>query len=176
MKLHEAAWFVLLLNRSLKLRWKSMKYRCDSPRNRDFPRYGGRGIAVADAWRDYSTFQQWAVSHGFKINLTLDRRNNDGSYTPDNCRWVTHKINCQNQSVCEVRIENARRLGKRKDRATLIARVIETHIKPTLCVTTGEVFPSRKAAAQAKSCLQTAIANCLRGDAKTAGGLEWRSL
>jgi hypothetical protein len=67
-----------------------MKQRCYNVKNTGYSAYGGRGIAVCDEWRSgFVPFRDWAMAHGYADNLSLDRINNDGDYTPDNCRWST---------------------------------------------------------------------------------------
>jgi hypothetical protein len=78
--------------------WKNMRRRCETPGHRDFRHYGGRGIVVCAEWKDSaSAFIEWAMSHGYAPGLEIDRRDNDGPYTPSNCRFVTRKINCGNR-------------------------------------------------------------------------------
>lgn len=70
--------------------WASMRKRCLVPSCPDFPRYGGRGVTICDQWlRDYGAFRAWAVTHGYRKGLTLDRIDSSGNYTPENCRFVT---------------------------------------------------------------------------------------
>jgi hypothetical protein len=72
-----------------------MLARCTNSNNAAFKWYGNRGIKVCDRWQDFKNFY---VDMGARPDgLTLDRINNDGDYHPDNCRWVSHKINCQNR-------------------------------------------------------------------------------
>lgn len=72
--------------------WRAMTFRCYHPSHEAYPRYGGRGITICDAWRnDYAAFIKWALENGYTDDLTIDRRDNDLGYTPDNCRWRTMK-------------------------------------------------------------------------------------
>lgn len=78
-----------------------MKGRCYSYNRPDYHRYGGRGITVCPEWRkDFVPFYTWSMENGWKENLELDRRNNDGNYEPLNCCWVTHVINSANRGLC----------------------------------------------------------------------------
>lgn len=64
-----------------------MKQRCNNPHNAFFYRYGGRGISYIEEWEHFEPFMEWALSHGYNDQLTLDRVNNDGNYSPENCKW-----------------------------------------------------------------------------------------
>lgn len=76
----------------------SMVRRCHDERDKSWGRYGGRGIVVCDAWRgDPRAFVDWAITHGWQVGLQLDRRDNDGPYAPENCRFVTPAVNMANR-------------------------------------------------------------------------------
>lgn len=79
---------------SLYARWKAMRNRCNDPFN---ARYGGRGITYDPAWEDYETFAA-AVGEPPE-GLQLDRIDNDKGYYKDNVRWVTAKVNANNQGT-----------------------------------------------------------------------------
>lgn len=78
--------------------WQSMKGRCLNPNDQNYYRYGGRGIDVYPAWiHDFDKFKDWALSHGYTKYLTIDRIDNNKGYYPNNCRWVSMKVQCNNR-------------------------------------------------------------------------------
>lgn len=77
--------------------WKSMRERCNTPSCSSYPNYGGRGISVCKEWNEYSAFRMWAISHGYKQGLTIDRRNNSLGYSPENCRWTDYITQANNR-------------------------------------------------------------------------------
>lgn len=70
--------------------WRKMIYRCKSKSYHEYEYYGGRGIKVCEEWENnFLTFYNWAINNGYKDNLSIDRINTNGNYTPDNCKWST---------------------------------------------------------------------------------------
>lgn len=75
--------------------WAHMIQRCTNPSNKDYARYGGRGITVCDRWL---RFDHFLADMGARASgLTLDRIDPDRGYSPNNCRWATRKQQSENQ-------------------------------------------------------------------------------
>lgn len=76
--------------------WLGMRERCTNPNTKQWKDYGGRGIKVCRRWE---TFENFLEDMGEKPSPehTLDRKNNDGNYTPKNCRWATRAVQNNNR-------------------------------------------------------------------------------
>ena len=93
--------------------WCGMINRCSNPSQKEYSRYGGRGITVCPEWRaDFTAFQSWALQNGYADDLSIDRIDPDGNYCPKNCRWVTMKEQQRNKG-------NTRRITHKGDTLTL---------------------------------------------------------
>lgn len=83
--------------------WANMRARCTNPKHIGWVRYGGRGITVCEEWDDFTVFREWALDAGYvedaDYRQEVDRIDNDGPYSPDNCRVVSPKKNRQNTSA-----------------------------------------------------------------------------
>lgn len=79
--------------------WTGMKYRCNNKNSADWKNYGHRGIKVCDEWMNsFESFQSWAISNGYKDNLTIERKNVNGDYCPENCCWIENKEQVWNKT------------------------------------------------------------------------------
>ena len=78
--------------------WQGMLKRCNYKKATSYKHYGAKGIKVCEEWQNFESFRDWAVSHGYSDNLTLDRIDNGGNYNPENSRWVDIKTQERNTS------------------------------------------------------------------------------
>ena len=82
--------------------WRGMKARCFNANSKNYKLYGGRGITICDEWaNDFEAFSAWALENGYEDNLSIDRKNTDGNYEPNNCEWATveHQNNNKRNNV-----------------------------------------------------------------------------
>lgn len=75
--------------------WLSINARC-SPKHKNADRYYERGIRVCDRWKDFANFRE-DMGGGYRNGLEIDRIDNQGNYSPSNCRWVTRHQNIMNR-------------------------------------------------------------------------------
>jgi hypothetical protein len=77
--------------------WIDIRQRCNNPHNHAYANYGGRGIKVCEDWNNFTAFLSWSKSNGYSDNLTIDRIDVNKGYCPDNCRWVSRKVQSINK-------------------------------------------------------------------------------
>lgn len=76
--------------------WIGMKTRCNNPKSSDYKDYGERGIAICEDWK--FSFENFLKDMGKRPEgMTLDRKDPDGDYEPDNCQWADRKYQRKNQ-------------------------------------------------------------------------------
>lgn len=79
-------------------RWVGIKERCYNKNSNCYYRYGGRGITICNEWKnDFMNFYNWCINNGYKKNLSIDRIDNSKGYSPENCRFATNKMQCNNR-------------------------------------------------------------------------------
>lgn len=77
-----------------------MKQRCNNKNDKDYYRYGGRGIKVCEEWNSSTeSFVEWALNNGYSDNLSIDRIDVNGDYTPSNCKWATSTEQVRNRRL-----------------------------------------------------------------------------
>lgn len=83
--------------------------RCYNKNDKNFNKYGGRGIIICDDWKNsFEAFYNWAINNGYSEDLTIDRIDVDGNYSPDNCRWCSPKQQANNRRTnIKIKIGNA---------------------------------------------------------------------
>lgn len=79
-----------------------MKTRCYDKNSEHYVDYGARGIVICDEWlNDFMSFHEWANNNGYSEILTIDRKDNDKGYNPENCRWTNKIIQARNTRVLQ---------------------------------------------------------------------------
>lgn len=79
--------------------WKDMIRRTINPNRSNYKRYGGRGIEVCSEWKtSFESFYNWSMKNGYNDTLSIDRKDNNKGYSPDNCQWTNKTEQANNKA------------------------------------------------------------------------------
>ena len=86
--------------------YQGMIQRCYNPNNKNFTDYGGKGIGICEDWlNNPKSFEDWAISHGYENDLTIDRIDSNKNYCPDNCQWITLEENSRRANANFIEVD-----------------------------------------------------------------------
>jgi hypothetical protein len=137
--------------------WGDMIQRCTNPKRHNYKYYGAKGIKVCIEWRKYQSFAEWAYTHGYQENLTIDRIDADKDYCPENCRWITASEN-------SARVDQTTKEGIRNPRS-----------HPVVCVETGQLFETAAEASSSMGLTSLTVVPAARKGGRS-GGYHWQYL
>jgi len=100
--------------------FENIVQRCTNKNSARYYRYGGRGIRISNEWPSVKEFGEWALLNGYKDCLQIDRIDNNGDYSPENCRWVNRNVNQHNKSAYN---KHSKYKGVRKYKGKWNARI-----------------------------------------------------
>lgn len=86
--------------------WLHMRERCKNPKCKDYGRYGGRGISVCERWNSFENF--FSDMGDRPRGLTLERKDSNKNYTPENCKWASRAEQSKNKSSSKILTHNGK--------------------------------------------------------------------
>jgi len=112
------------------VKWMGMHQRCYNPKSQGYKFYGGRGITICDRWRGRAGFDNFVDDMGQPQGTqnSIERKNNDGNYEPDNCRWATMSEQQSNRRSTKGQVRDPDSLRQRAIRAGLSYRVVVNRV------------------------------------------------
>lgn len=119
-------------NLRIKTIFKGMVRRCYNIDDKNYEWYGGKGIKICEEWMNNpKSFEDWAVTHGYNDNLTIDRIDENKDYCAENCRWITIEENSKYKSTTSlINVDGETHTGRDWSQALgLGVNVINTYIR-----------------------------------------------
>lgn len=113
--------------------WEGIRARCLFTHHSN-KHYKYKNIIICNDWNEFSVFYKWAATHGYQSHLTIDRKNINEGYTPENCEWVTRSENTKRQ--CKDRLPQAHKIALE-------------------CISTGNITQYRSIASAARFLFKT---------------------
>ena len=185
-------------NTRIYKKWQGMKRRCYEKGNKHYKNYGGRGIVVCDEWlgeHGFENFYSWAMRNGYRDDLSIERKDVNGNYCPENCCWIPlpdqsrNKTNTKRISDSVIAVDVAREngtclstmYGRMRKGMTPEESVVNKNLKSKqieqIDVNTKNKICTYKSLRQAANALGKSpsdISLCANGKLKTAYGYKWR--
>jgi hypothetical protein len=109
--------------------YRAMKSRCHNENSPDYKRYGGRGIIIEESFDTFDKFFDWSINNKFELDkkLSIDRIDNNGNYSADNCAWIPIRENVRKtrRTILNKEIVFEIRYGTYKDKTSAeIAKIL----------------------------------------------------
>lgn len=120
--------------------WKSIRARCGNVSN---PNYGGRGITVHVAWNEFAQFAEWAKQSGYQDKLILERLDDDGNFTPENCAWADAETQPKNRRFARTMPDGRPALPVAKENG-ISSRAFRTRVANGWSIELAATWPSGK--------------------------------
>lgn len=132
--------------------WRNMINRCYNVNSDRYYTYGERGIKVCDEWRnDFKKFAKWAVDNGWRVGLSIERKDRDGMYCPENCTFITMAEQARNKTnnvfltyngETKCVVEWCEKLGLKAK--TIYKRIYDGHTDPNVILYKGDLRELRR--------------------------------
>lgn len=120
--------------------WSSMRQRCLNPRAKPYPNYGGRGIRICKRWDKFANFLADMGRRPIGPRMTIERKNNNGNYTPSNCVWASYADQSRNRRSTRLTkglVRTIKRRSNSGESVASIARSLSLHESTVRNVTSG---------------------------------------